>query len=128
MRGDLEERIRQPQGLEAFEIIVEGMARFPEFVPRYNVRGSKKSVHFVLGETAPCAFIANAYWLLWYFRRPGVTRGLFSCEAVMAVFPEASFTLRNAEEKREVTLKLKRASDADEALSFVARHKNAPTH
>jgi hypothetical protein len=37
MRGGLEARISQPQVIEAFEIIIEGMARFPEFVPRYNV-------------------------------------------------------------------------------------------
>lgn len=123
MREEIEARIRHPDVRVACDVLLRGMGGLPEFETRYHTRGSKKAVHFVIGRFAPYAFIANAEWLLWYFRKPGVTAGLFTYDAVHATFPKVGFSARKEPAHREGILKITDEREALAVIEFVERHR-----
>ena len=58
--------------------------------------------------------VLNKNWVLWYFRKPAMTAGLFDVRGVLAGFPNAEQT-----DLGEVTLKLHNTKDAHDVIKWI---------
>lgn len=112
-------RIESPEVRAACLVLIDGMLRTGVLEARPNVRGSKKSVHFVSGNVAFFGFIANAQWLLWYFRRPGFTQGIYDWNSMRIAFPQIEASARRDPSQAEAILKLSNVADAQAVVQYV---------
>lgn len=118
-RAELLSRIDSDEVRASFDMLVSGIEKLGKFDLVPNILGAKKSLHFKSGSVSYFAFIANRNWLLWYFRRPGVTAGLFDLEALAAIFPAMELSGRSNPAKVEGVLKIRTTTEAAAVVDYV---------
>jgi hypothetical protein len=114
-------RIVDPSVRDAFHFILGAMISFNCFELQPNIQGVKKSIHFARGGNSAYAFIANNTWLLWYFRKPGFTSGMFDWPELHEMFPAMKASERSDPMKAEGTFRIASLSDAEDVIRFVRR-------
>ncbi|NND19957.1 MAG: hypothetical protein HKN98_15395 [Silicimonas sp.] len=115
-------RIESPTVRAACDDLLSYFCGRSDFEVNPLTSGPKKSVHFAWQGKDIYAFIANKNWLLWYFRKPGVTVGAFTFGAVQGAFPTAGFTNRKDPNVKEITLKIGSPAEARTIMEFVQNH------
>ena len=118
-QDEIRGRVANPKVLGAFDLIVARMEKLEPFQIKEGFNGPKKSLSFSTGRVSYYAFIANAEWLLWYFRRPGFNAGVFSWEELENEFPKLMSSNSTDSRSAEGKLKISNASDADHVMQFV---------
>ncbi|MXQ07987.1 hypothetical protein GQ651_09030 [Alphaproteobacteria bacterium GH1-50] len=103
----------------ALDDIIAYFLAAPELVPKGKTAGLKKALHVEWKGRDVFGLIANAEWLLWYFRRPGVTCGLFEYSELLETFPDAKMSGRSEKDKAELTLRIRNLDDAQRLLVSV---------
>ena len=119
---DIYSRIKSPSARVACDELLAYFLGRGDFDVKPLTSGPKKAVHFAWQGRDIYAFIANNNWLLWYFRKPGTTMGVFSFQSVNSAFPDAGFTDRKDPNVREITLKITNPDEARAVMTFVQRH------
>jgi len=104
---------------DAFDLIVARMEKLGCLHIKEGLNGPKKALSFSTGRVSYYAFIANANWLLWYFRRPGFNAEVFSWEELENEFPHSARSGTTDPSKVEGTLRITNSSEADAVMRFV---------
>ncbi len=120
--NELTGRIVDASARTAFDALISGMQNLGAFELRPNVNGQKKAIHFSSGRASYFAVIANNSWLLWYFRYPGFRLGMFKLPDLRKQFPELIVPKRKDPTKTEATLRIWNVQQANQVLSYVAKH------
>ena len=119
---DIYGRIKSPPVKAACDDLLAYFCGRNDFIVKPMTSGPKKAVHFAWQGKDIYGFIANNNWLLWYFRKPGTTIGVFSFEDVKLAFRESSLTERKNPNIREINMRLTNPIDARAVIEFAHSH------
>lgn len=113
----LRARMKSPQVVAAFDVLVDRFSAMDVFEARANIEGQKKAVALRCQGRSMLAFICNAEWLLFYVRKPAFNSGVISLEQVVTEWSGFERSARSNPDNCEAICRIR---DAETAESIVA--------